>query len=355
MTNIMGTFVTADGTITMVIDGGSHSIHRTHPAYRRAYEAYKKKDGKTFIECLDGSKAFGNYVNSTVNNGKVTVVDGQVYYNGKVLHDCITERIKEMMVEGVDFEPMIKFLENILSNPSYNSQKQLYNFLSHKNLPITDDGCFLAYKTIRSDWYDKYSGTIKNSIGSVVEIDRSQVDDDPNSHCSHGLHVGALAYAGPGGWYNTSGDRVIIVKVNPRDAVAVPGDHSCQKLRVCRYTVLCEYKEPLYRASYTVSGDEDIYDNNCQQQACGQVSDEELFADGDFPTLDVDELQLGELYTFYYKDRFGNIEERFVYCESVGGDYIVGELIEGDPSFEPGADIIRRFNFDGMDQIRVLG
>jgi hypothetical protein len=54
-----------------------------------------------------------------------------------------------------------------------------------------------------------------------------------------------LEYAGPGGWYHRSDDVVVIVKVNPRDAVSVPIDHSAQKLRVCRYEVVGVYDRPL--------------------------------------------------------------------------------------------------------------
>lgn len=353
MSTIMGSFVTSDRIINVVIDGAPYSVHPSNPSYRKAFEALKNKDGDAFIKCLNTAKALSNYVEGT-GGGRVTVDGSQVLYDGKPVHNCIASRIREMMNEGSDFSPMVAFLENLMQNPSYNSREQLYKFLEHKNLPITDDGCFLAYKTIRSNWYDKFSGTIKNNIGAVIEIDRGLVDDNPSNHCSHGLHVGALEYAGPGGWYNSSNDIVIIVKVNPRDAVSVPGDHSAQKLRVCRYSVVCQYKEPLYRAAYTVSGDEDIYDDNKQQAVGGVVTDEDLYADDDFDTLDTSEIQVGEIYSFTYQDKYGNVSERVAYCESVGDDYMIGELVSGDPSFSnSGEEDIRRFNFNGMTDIML--
>jgi hypothetical protein len=354
---IMGSMITNDGTITLVVDGSSYSIQRSHPAYARAFKAYKEKDAKTFVSCLDGEKAIANYVSGqTAGNGKVEVRNGQVYFNGEQVHNCISERILTMMREGIDFAPMVKFLENLMSNPSFNSRKQLYDFLSHKNLPITDDGCFLAYKTIRSDWYDKYSGTIKNSLGSTIKIDRALVDDNSASHCSHGLHVGALSYAGPGGWYNSGCDRVIIVKVNPRDAVAVPGDHSFTKLRVCEYSVVCEYKAPLNRSAYSMSGDRDIYDNNeAWEDDFSSVSDEELFADDDFePEYDVDDVMVGQNIQFTYRDADGEWSNRDIYVESIGPDYIIGELREDDPSYDGEDNLLyRRFVKSRMSEIDI--
>jgi hypothetical protein len=129
----------------------------------------------------------------------------------------------------------------------------------------------LAYKGIRSDWLDKYSGTIKNNIGATICFERNQVDDNRENECSFGLHVGTLAYVRG---YCT--ERVIRVKVNPADCISVPRDHSAQKLRVCRYEILAEHnpEEILTSALYTSSGErsvpeypdydicvEDFYDN----------------------------------------------------------------------------------------------
>lgn len=352
MTTVMASLITSDRSITMVIDGAPYTVRPDHPSYAQAYKAYKERDGETFINCLNVQKAVETFVQSN-GGGKVTVKDGQVYYNGNVIDDCIAERIRNMMREGEDFGPMVLFLENIMQNPSFNSRKQLYQFLSHENLPITDDGCFLAYKTIRGDWYDKHSGTIKNSVGSTIRIDRSLVDDNPNNHCSHGLHVGALSYAGPGGWYNSSGDRVIIVKVNPRDAVSVPGDHSAQKLRVCEYQVYCEYKEPLYRSTYSTSAGEDVYTNNTKPDDDYVVTDEDLYADDDLTQyLDPEDVEVGEYYTFSYTDRNGDTNDRSAYVESIGEEYFVGELQPGDPSYVDGEGIqYRHFLFNSMASI----
>jgi hypothetical protein len=59
-----------------------------------------------------------------------------------------------------------------------------------------------------------------------------------------------------------------LVRFNPRDAVSVPQDAECQKLRVCKYEVLeeiecdnSEIKEPYYGV-YTNGFGQDNKDND---------------------------------------------------------------------------------------------
>ena len=132
------------------------------------------------------------------------------------------------------------------------SQKELYDFLEHESLPITEDGYFLAYKAVRADYMDKYRGAFDNHVGNVCEMTRSKVDDDRSRGCSNGLHAGALNYVAGYGSVE-SNDKIVIVKINPKDVVSVPSDCNHEKLRTCRYEVVGEYQgellKPLYNAS----------------------------------------------------------------------------------------------------------
>jgi hypothetical protein len=130
---------------------------------------------------------------------------------------------------------MVKFTENLLENPSRRAVTELYLFLEKGNLPITSDGHFLAYKKVRDDYLDVYSGTIDNSVGQVVEMERNRVDDDKNNTCSYGLHFCSKDYL-----QSFSGDRIVILKINPRDVVSIPTDYAFTKGRTCRYEVIGE-------------------------------------------------------------------------------------------------------------------
>ena len=75
-------------------------------------------------------------------------------------------------------------------------------------------------------------------------MQRRKVNDDCGVGCSDGLHCGALEYVES---YRAeyAGDRVVIVKVNPKDVVSVPTDCECQKVRTCEYQVIADYEGPL--------------------------------------------------------------------------------------------------------------
>lgn len=174
--------------------------------------------------------------------GKFKVVDGKISYNGDVLPDDLNARIVEMASLGQDPTPLMKFWENLQANPSHRSVEQLWRFLNNSGHPITNDGHFLAYKSVRKDFRDHHSGTIENKPGTVIRMERNKISDDPNQTCHFGLHVGSLEYVEGFGSYEK---RIVIVKVNPRDVVCVPVDYSSQKMRVCEYAVIGMHGEQL--------------------------------------------------------------------------------------------------------------
>jgi hypothetical protein len=122
-----------------------------------------------------------------------------------------------------------------MSNPSKRAVDELYGFLEKNNLPITPDGHFLAYKKVRDDYTDVHSGTMDNGVGQIVEMERNEVDDNKDRTCSTGLHFCSQNYLNHFG-----GERIVIVKINPRDVVSIPSDYNDSKGRACRYEVIGE-------------------------------------------------------------------------------------------------------------------
>ena len=160
--------------------------------------------------------------------------------------DLFTDRIMSMIQEGFPFKPMLNFLDNLAQNPSDNSILELFDFMDHKHMPITGDGCFLAYKAVSNDFKDLYTHSLDNSVGSCVEVPREKVDSNRDRGCSSGLHVGAIDYAKSYGGIDTDtdedggcgGNRLVICKVNPQDVVSVPRCARYQKLRCSKYEVV---------------------------------------------------------------------------------------------------------------------
>ena len=177
------------------------------------------------------------------------------------MDDAISRRILDFMSNNLPVAPLTRFLENLYNNPSRNSRTQLYKFLEHENLPITEDGCFLAYKSVQPDFTDHHTGKFSNTVGSVLSIERRNVDDNPDNGCSYGFHAGSLEYATT---FGGSDRKVVIVKINPSDVVSVPNDCEHQKLRTARYEVVAHYTGPLpktYASTYEETED-DIYNED---------------------------------------------------------------------------------------------
>jgi len=242
-------FIFVDGNLTVIVKNKAHQVLPDHTNYKMIMDALPTATEDELLYLLDVDKAVELY-----SNGDVKVEGNKVLYQGEEVHGSISKRIIEFMKNGLPFEPLVKFLENVMKNPSMQSQRELYDFLQHENLPITEDGHFLAYKAVRSDFKDKYRGVFDNSVGNVCEMQRAKVDDDRARGCSDGLHAGALSYVASYGSV-AAGDNIVIVKINPADVVSVPTDCNCQKLRTCRYEVVGLYEGELQRPLYQTTED----------------------------------------------------------------------------------------------------
>jgi hypothetical protein len=237
--------IITDSTITLIAETGPSVIGKSHPNFYKIKKALLAKnflEVEKMLDVKDGYKEF--------SNGLIAVDGDNLIYNGTIVHNVLTQRIVQMIHNGDEATPMLNFLVNLMDNPSEGSIDQLYTFLEHENLPITEDGCFLAYKAINRDYTDKYSGTISNKVGEKVKMPYEEVTADPTKHCSSGLHCGSIEYVRCYGNFKSdengehTGDRLVTVKVNPSAVVSVPEDSDRQKVRVYRYVVHEEIENP---------------------------------------------------------------------------------------------------------------
>lgn len=238
---------TSEG-LTAIVNGKSFSITNDNPSFRQVWDALQGNESEDTIESLfNTALAIRRW-----SGDNIEVRDNQLFYKGETIHNVVADRILELITQGENADALIKFLENLLANPSRRSIAELYTFLQHQALPITEDGCFLGYKGVTDGYKDLYSQKFDNSVGAVNEMPRNAVCDDFRIGCSYGFHVGSLEYA------TGYGQRTVIVKVNPKDVVSVPEDCNFQKLRTARYEVLCDYQGPLPKALHTDSPYEDV-------------------------------------------------------------------------------------------------
>ena len=253
-------FMWVDGNLTLVLKNRAHQVLPDHLNYKMILEALPTASEDELVNLVDIPTAV-----ATFSDGLVEVKNGQVLYEGEVVHGSVSKRILEFMSKNLPFKPLVNFLNNLMENPSMQSQQELYDFLEHEHLPITEDGHFLAYKAVRNDYMDKYAGKFDNHVGKVCQMNRAKVDDNRSVGCSQGLHAGALNYVAGYGCID-NGDRIVIVKINPKDVVSVPSDCNHEKLRTCRYEVVGEYQgellKPLYNAEFSYETDYDYEEDD---------------------------------------------------------------------------------------------
>lgn len=235
-------------TLTLILDGELRTVGDQHPTFPELHDylADGGDDPEHVHMLLDAHRYAATGL--TRLSERVSLDHGQITFDGDVIDTALTRHLLRLLREGSDaFRPVVAFMEKLAANPSPLSRHHLWTWLHDRDFSLTPNGDVIGYKAVRADQRSRtagqntvlvdgaeYTGHVPNPIGATVEMPRTQIDPDREHGCSIGLHVGTWDYAegfgGPDG-------RVLTVTVNPRDVVAVPRDHDCQKMRVCRYTV----------------------------------------------------------------------------------------------------------------------
>ena len=244
------------GHIFLLLDGKEYSINAGNSSFSKALEAYNAKDWESFIYIVNPEIRLKSLYASYEG---IEVKDGNLYVFGDPIHSTIAKRVISFIEHGLDCVHLFKFILKLNMNPSKRAVDELYTFLEHRALPVTDNGNFLAYKAVRADYTDKYSGKFMNTIDSVLEMPRNKVDDNKENGCSYGFHAGSVDYAKD---FMDRDGHLMLVEINPADVVSIPTDCQFQKLRTCKYKVVGEYEidlnDPMYASRFQTDQDDDV-------------------------------------------------------------------------------------------------
>lgn len=290
-----------------------------HPAWdqiRTAIQSYKdgtltnEKLAETLSSTVDLEEKVASKLVTVANilDGRMTLTNGKVMIDHEPIDGVLEAHILRLLKEdgtpkdNANWIAFARFVENLYGNVSSFVREQLFGWLNYENLnghgfTLTSDGCFIGYKgCVKSDGSVvsvrsghavvdgvHMNGQIPNKPGSVIEMPRSEVQDDPSVGCASGLHVGTKDYATQ--WAQ---GVLLLVKVNPRDVVSVPTECRAQKIRTCRYTVLeateVAYTAPTWNDNDSCQWDceecEDFEDCDTCNFCNGQVDDESICFDG---------------------------------------------------------------------------
>lgn len=230
-------------------------IDADHLNYTAVLEALRAGEYDKALELADVATAV-----AIMTEGNVSVTDDGVTYKGQPITGYLASKMAAFFRDGLPVKHYCLFLDNLMANPSMTARNELFLFLEAADLPITDDGCFLAYKAVDAQLKDKRTHSFDNSPGQTLEMPRREVDDNRDRTCSYGFHVAAYEYAK--NFLGSAGDRMVATKVNPADVVSVPSDYQNQKLRTCKYRVEFEIPgaiEAFAGTSYVDTSDDDAY------------------------------------------------------------------------------------------------
>lgn len=250
-------FVASENYVTVVLNGRTYTVP-TKPEIIQAL-----KDGATLDEWLELLNVSVSNTLSKVFQAVPYLQDGSVLQfnedgtvinteTGEEYKSEVFDSVKKLRELGIPVDNVIQFFKKLVKNPSENSRQQLYNFVKANEIVINSSGNLVLYKSTKIDGLSAHNGNepvkvngqtfigrIPNIVGSVIEMDRELVDENPKEACSVGLHVANFEYA------KDFAERLLLVEVEPQDVVSVPEDYNMAKVRVCRYKILSQVEEKL--------------------------------------------------------------------------------------------------------------
>ena len=138
-------FILSEKQLTIILPNGTpKAINSTSKYFDNIVEAVKKQDFDEVIKLID----LESQIKTFFATEGVEVLNGIIYVDGEELPGALSNRVLNFIEQGLPYEPLINFWNNLKNNPSMNSVEELYGCLEHNHHPITPDGCFIAYKAI---------------------------------------------------------------------------------------------------------------------------------------------------------------------------------------------------------------
>lgn len=238
----------SNDSIKVFINGEMTIIPKGDGRFHEVLKCIQENRLQDIPDALDVAKSFKRM--------GLELIDGVIHLEGEPLPKGLSNKVMAIREMGLPTEPLFNFWDKLKENPSLNSRKMLFKFLEHNGHPITEDGCFLAYRGVTEDFKDRHTNSFDNSVGSVLEMPRENVDDNPNNLCSAGLHVASYDYA-----YGF-GPKRILVKIDPSDVVCVPEDYQGTKMRVCKFEVIAEAPTIRQEPIYTDENSDDYWEDH---------------------------------------------------------------------------------------------
>jgi hypothetical protein len=220
--------------LIVALNGVPYVIDIDDYRYESICEALEEKDEEALENLLSTKRRAASLVNNLAEEG-IEESFGCYTYKGNPIDMDLSEYLRAAL-DSSDVMPIVKFIQRLFKNPSQDTRDRLFVFMEKNKMPIDENGHFLAFKGVASNYFDKHTGTVYNGPGVTVPLmEWDEVDTNPNNTCSRGYHACSKDYLD--GWVHT-GDRVVAVSIDPANVASIPIDYDGAKLRCRQYTVL---------------------------------------------------------------------------------------------------------------------
>lgn len=182
-------YIITPQSVVITHNAKTNTINKSHECFKDIVEAVMCGDYDKALKLADKRVAIIEY-----SDGVLSVKGGRIKYGELELSNKIVPKIFELMAEGSEtFKNLVRFLERLLENPSKDSVDQLWGFVAHNDITITEHGTLIGWKKVKQNGegnlVDSHTGRVPNDIGVTVRMPRNMVDDNRNQTCSQGLHV----------------------------------------------------------------------------------------------------------------------------------------------------------------------
>lgn len=228
--------------ITILLNNKPYTINASEIIFPDVIAAWKAQDADLLNDLVNRPKLIEKY-----SEGNIKVYDGVITYKNTPVKNYMVDKIFEFMDDGLDFMPLVRFLDSLMANPSNEVKDDLYFFLEANQMAITEDGGFLAYKLVKDNGspYYQHSSPMIYKLGETYEMKREDVSQT-REEC-----FGAGLYFGNKGYWNQSFDdqnrytgdgKMFIVKLMPEWVVSIPSREAQTKGRAYKMIVVAEYE-----------------------------------------------------------------------------------------------------------------
>lgn len=295
----------SDRSINVLLDSRWRSVDVSSPNYNRLKDALRAKDKD--IDLIRSLVDIPTFI-ARATFGRVQVGQDVVLFDGNAISGVYVTRLLRHLQEGLDIEPIARYLEKREQNPVISAREEMDLFFDAANTALAPDGDVFVFKKVQDDYSSYHTGRdgkkFFHYIDTELEMDEEEIDTNRYNTCSTGLHFCSYAYLPH--YYGGQG-RVVILKLNPAKIRSIPTDYNHSKGRAQGYKVVGEVPEdeaavffqdtPVYYGfdgddsddldadrnddALDDDGDLDLYRNDADDDDASDAFDEDRFFEED--------------------------------------------------------------------------